>query len=228
MIGRNDEPRTSCPPLFALAARHATSGSNAATASVLEGWRDGESSGCLPDARGVRAGESADMRTHCLTRRQVLVSAGGASLVLLAPGWLSAGRPEVALADDAVIAPVRLATYAAVVTALVQDPGVQLEADTAAVTVDDFATHYAAADESFRAWAEAALDEINRAPGGDGFAQLQPADAYAALRGWSSAGPDDAEVPDQRRGLAATALALASLTFAEDELRMMGYTLTPA
>jgi hypothetical protein len=159
----------------------------------------------------------------------MLVSAGGASVALLASGWLSAERPAVAFADDAaVVAPVRLATYAAVVTALVQDPGVQLEADTAAVTVNDFATHYAAADVSFRAWADAALDEIAQTPGGDGFAQLGPADAYAALRGWSSVGPDDADVPDPRRALAATALALASLTFAEDELRMVGYTLTRA
>jgi hypothetical protein len=153
----------------------------------------------------------------------------GPRWALLASGWLSAARPAVASADDTgVITPARLATYAAVVTALVQDPGVQLEADTAAVTVNDFATHYAVGDASFRAWTEAALDAIDQAPGGDGFAQLEPAGAYAALRGWSSAGPDDADVPDPRRALAATALALASLTFAEDELRMVGYTLTPA
>ncbi len=142
-----------------------------------------------------------------LTRRQLLVAAGGVSLAVLV-------HAPPARAAEAVEAE-RLGTLAAVLGALACGPLSGLTDAGAAAYVEDFAAFRAAGDQHFRRYADRALDDI----GATGFALFEPEAAYAELQRWA-ARPDLAE-------RAAAALDLATLTFATDvDGHQAGYALT--
>ena len=82
--------------------------------------------------------------------------------------------------------------------------------------VESYATYRADADPFFGTYADAALDEI----AATGIAQLDPPAALAEIRTWADDG--------QNAPRAASVLALTHLPFEEDELRQVGYTLSPA
>src|SRR3954470_22562825 len=102
-----------------------------------------------------------------LTRRQLLVRSGGASVALVCLGALPTG----AVADPAALTPARTATYAALLDAIDADPAYALGRHEIATA--QFADRYLA-DESLRTFADAVLDAI-----GPDFAKL-PADAAHA------------------------------------------------
>jgi hypothetical protein len=95
-----------------------------------------------------------------LTRRQLLIRTGGASVALACLGALPTAG---AVADPAALTAARGATYAALLDALDASPGYEL-ADRA-TRVDRFATIYAGADDRFRAYADEVLDDFEA----DGF-----------------------------------------------------------
>jgi hypothetical protein len=125
-----------------------------------------------------------------LTRRQLLIRTGGASVALACFGVLPGG----AVAESAALSPARAATYAALLDAIDADPAYGLGRRDLLVT--GFADRYAA-DETLRPFADAVLDAI-----GPDFATLPPAAALAELAGW-----DGLHKPD--------ALTLAALAFEE-------------
>ena len=141
-----------------------------------------------------------------LTRRQLLVGAGGMSLAIL----LRATRADAEDPADAA----RLATLATVLSAVACGPAAGMTDGVVAAYVDRYAAYHAEADPHFCAYADAALDDI----GGTGIALLDPPAALAEIRSWAE---------DSRyTGRAASALDLAHLTFEEDEARQVGYALT--
>src|SRR3954463_6982949 len=87
-----------------------------------------------------------------LTRRQLLVRSGGASVALVLLGALPTG----AVADPASLTPARAAAYAALLDAINADPAYEL-ADRAA-RVTRFAAIYSDADDAFRSYADDVLD----------------------------------------------------------------------
>ena len=89
-----------------------------------------------------------------LTRRQLLVRTGGASVALVCLGALPSG----AVADPAALTSTRTATYAALLDAINATPAYVLP-DRAA-RVDRFAEIYADADAAFRVYADDVLDEF--------------------------------------------------------------------
>jgi hypothetical protein len=89
-----------------------------------------------------------------LTRRQLLIRTGGASVALVCFGAL----PVSATADPAALAPGHAATYAAILDAINSDPGYDL-ADRS-FRAGRFGDIYAEGDDYFRAYADAVLDEL--------------------------------------------------------------------
>jgi hypothetical protein len=127
-----------------------------------------------------------------ITRRQLLIRTGGATVALACLGTLPVG----AAAEPAALSPARAATYGALLDAINADPAYSLAGRDQLVS--GFAERYAA-DESLRRYADAVLDAI------DGrFSSLTPQAAHDRLAGW-----DGALKPD--------ALALASLAFEAPE-----------
>jgi hypothetical protein len=125
-----------------------------------------------------------------LTRRQLLIRTGGASVALACLGALPTG----AIADPAALSPARAATYAALLDAIDADPAYVLaQRDQLAA---GFAARYAG-DEALRACADTVLDGI-----GPEFARLTPAAAHAELAGW------DGRLKPAALDLAATAFDL--------------------
>jgi hypothetical protein len=138
-----------------------------------------------------------------LTRRQLLVYAGGISLAVLLHAPPRADAAETA----------RLATLAALLSAVACGPAAGLTDGVASAYVDRYSTYYAEADPYFRTYADTALDEIAATD----IALLDPPAALAAIRAWG-----DGEHPAR----AAAALDLTNLVFEEDEARQVGYALT--
>jgi hypothetical protein len=103
-----------------------------------------------------------------LTRRQLLIRTGGASVALVCLGTLPSG----AVAGAAALSPARAATYAAVLDAINADPAYVLAQREA--LVGGFAARYAG-DELVRDYADPVLDRL--AP----LASLSPAAAHDAL-----------------------------------------------
>lgn len=132
-----------------------------------------------------------------LTRRQLLIRTGGASVALAVFGAVPVG----AAADPAALSSARSATFAALLDALNADPTYSLAARDQLVA--GFATRYAG-DEPLRGYADAVLDAIDGAPAGRAFSALTAEAAYAELASW-----DGRLRPD--------ALSLASLAFAQPE-----------
>jgi hypothetical protein len=93
-----------------------------------------------------------------LTRRQLLIRTGGASVAIVCFGAL----PVSATADPAALSSARAATFAAILDAIDADPGYEL-ADRAE-RVGRFADIYTAADDGFRAYADAVLDARHLTP----------------------------------------------------------------
>jgi hypothetical protein len=137
-----------------------------------------------------------------LTRRQLLVAAGGLTLAALlhAP-------PVMADGADAE----RLATLAALLAAVACGPGGDMTDDVASAYVERYSVYRIEADPHFRAYADAALDEIDAT----GFGLLDPPAALAEIRCWAEEGRHAAR--------AAAALDLTKLCFEEDEARQVGY-----
>lgn len=127
-----------------------------------------------------------------LTRRQLLIRTGGATVALTCFGALPGG----AVADPAALNAARAGTYGAILAAIDADPAYSIAARDALVA--GFAERYAA-DEALRSYADAVLDAI-----GPRFANLTPAAAREHLAGW-----DGRLKPD--------ALTLASLAFEAPE-----------
>ncbi len=132
-----------------------------------------------------------------LTRRQLLIRTGGATVALTCFGTLAGG----AAADPAALSPARAATYTALLDALNADPAYALAAR--AELTAGFAERYAA-DETLRRYADAVLDAIESAPRHATFSSLPPAAAHDELLSW-----DGRLKPD--------ALILASLAFEPPE-----------
>jgi hypothetical protein len=103
-----------------------------------------------------------------LTRRQLLIRTGGASVALACFGVLPGG----AVADSAALTPARAATYAALLDAIDADPGYAFGQREHLVA--GFADAYVT-DESVRRYADPVLDAL--AP----LASLPPQEAHAAL-----------------------------------------------
>ena len=123
-----------------------------------------------------------------LTRRQLLIRTGGASVALVCLGALPSG----AVADPAALTSERAATYAALLDAIDADPAYALGRHD--LVEERFAALYRA-DESLSAFADPVLDAL-----GSNFATLPSAAAHAELAGWNG----------QRK---ADALALVELLF---------------
>jgi hypothetical protein len=129
-----------------------------------------------------------------LTRRQLLVRTGGATVALTCFGALPGG----AAADPAALSSARAATYGAILDALNADPAYSIAARDELVA--GFAERYGG-DPSLRRYADAVLDAIER----DGpFSSLTPHAAHERLAGW-----DGKLKPD--------ALTLAGLAFEAPE-----------
>jgi hypothetical protein len=103
--------------------------------------------------------------TMSMTRRQLLVRTGGAGVALAGFGLLS----HVAIADPAALTPGRRATYAALLAAVNAEPAYEIAGREDVVA--HFAVLYAAADDPYRAYADATLDAL--APDGLGNADPQ-------------------------------------------------------
>src|SRR3954447_4770003 len=145
-----------------------------------------------------------------VTRRQLLVAAGGLTVVaLLRPSRVCADE-DVAGATEAA----RLATLAALVAAVAAGPAGGMDDAVAAAYVDRYRAYCADADPAFAAYANATLDEV----GASGIGRLEPQAALAELVAWGKEG--------RGAGLAAAALDLTNLTFGEDEARQAGYALS--
>jgi hypothetical protein len=104
-----------------------------------------------------------------LTRRQLLIRTGGASVALACFGALPVSG---AIADPAALSPARAATYAALLDAVNADPAYAFSQRDRLVA--GFAGRYAG-DETLRASADPILDAL--AP----LASLPPGAAHAAL-----------------------------------------------
>jgi hypothetical protein len=143
--------------------------------------------------------------TTDLTRRQLLVAAGGMSLAMLlhAP-------PARANAVD----PARLATLTALLGAVACGPADGLTDDMASAYVGRFAAYHPEADPYFRAYADAALDEI----GATDIGLLDSPAALEQLKAWAGDGRHAAR--------AAAAVTLTTLAFEEVEAHQAGYALT--
>src|SRR5215208_3902635 len=143
--------------------------------------------------------------TMDLTRRQLLVAAGGMSLAMLlhAP-------PARADAVD----PARLVILTALLGAVACGPAGGMTDGLASAYVDRYSAYYTEADPHFRAYADAALDEI----GATGIGLLDSPAALAEIHAWGEDGGHGAR--------AAAALDLTNLSFEEDEARQAGYALT--
>jgi hypothetical protein len=118
-----------------------------------------------------------------LTRRQLLIRTGGASVALACFGAL----PVSATADPAALSSARAATFAAILDAINADPGYEL-ADRA-YRAGRFADIYAASGDDFRAYANAVLDGVAEGRdrlGGDALdlaslPYLEPSDSHPIL-----------------------------------------------
>jgi hypothetical protein len=106
-----------------------------------------------------------------ITRRQLLVRTGGATVALACLGTLPAG-----VAADAGLSSRRAATYRALLDAIDADPAYALAGRDQLVA--SFSSRYAA-DEGLRRYADAVLDAID-----DGFSELAPRAAHDRLAGW--------------------------------------------
>jgi len=106
-----------------------------------------------------------------LTRRQLLIRTGGASVALACFGALGVG----AAAGPAALNSARSATYAAILDAIDADPGYEL-ADRV-YRAGRFAEIYADGDDYFRAYADSVLDTLARR----GVGRDAPADARGRL-----------------------------------------------
>jgi hypothetical protein len=145
-----------------------------------------------------------------VTRRQLLVAAGGLTVVaLLRPSRVGAADDVAGAAEAA-----RFATLAALLAAVATGPADGMDDAIAAAYVDCYRTYCADADPVFVAYANATLDEV----GATGIGGLEPQAALAELVAWGTEG--------RRAGLAAAALDLTNLTFGEDEARQAGYALS--
>jgi hypothetical protein len=147
--------------------------------------------------RSVFSGRTLHGVPASLTRRQLLIRTGGASVALACFGALPVG----ATASPAALSPVRAATYAALLDAIDADPAYALLGRDQLVS--GFANTYAT-DESLRRYADAVLDAIDHAPRGSAFSALTPQEAHDELASW-----DGRLAPD--------ALTLAGLAFAQPE-----------
>lgn len=128
-----------------------------------------------------------------LTRRQLLIRTGGASVALACFGAL----PVAAATDPAALSPARAVTYAALLDALNADPSYSLAGRDRLAA--GFADRYAG-DESLRRYADVVLDAMERTPRGAPFSSLSARAAHDELAGW-----DGRLKPD--------ALTLAGLAF---------------
>ena len=108
-----------------------------------------------------------------LTRRQLLIRTGGATVALTCFGALPGG----AAAEPAALSSARAATYARD-PRRASTPTRRTRSPPATSSSRGFAERYAG-DESLRAYADAVLDAIERAP----FATLSPARGPRAARG---------------------------------------------
>jgi hypothetical protein len=132
-----------------------------------------------------------------LTRRQLLIRTGTASVALACLGALPVG----ATANPAALSAARAATYTALLDALNADPAYSIAGRDQLVA--GFANHYAG-DESLRRYADAVLDAIEQMPRASAFSTLPAAAAHDELTNW-----DGSLKPD--------ALSLASLAFAQPD-----------
>jgi hypothetical protein len=142
-----------------------------------------------------------------VTRRQLLVAAGGLTVAALL-------RASPVRADDAVAGAAeaaRLATLAALLAAVATGPAGGMDDAIAAAYIDRFRAYRAEADPIFLAYADATLDDV----AATGIGGLEPQAAYSELVAWS--------VDGRRAALAGAALDLTQLTFGEDEARQAGY-----
>ena len=105
-----------------------------------------------------------------LTRRQLLVRTGGASVALVCFGALPGG----AVADPAALSSARAATYAALLDAINADPA--LRAGRTASSSSPASPTATPATTSLRAYADAVLDAIERR-----LARVSPDAAHDAL-----------------------------------------------
>jgi hypothetical protein len=156
-----------------------------------------------PVGRGETGGVSGS-----LTRRQLLVRSGGATAALACLGAL----PRAAAAGPPALSAGRADTFAAVLGAIDADAAYEL-ADRAE-RAERFAGIYATADAPFRAYADAVIDAIERAPDGAPFSALAPEQAHAALLAHPDAGGE--------------AIMLASLPYTQDDSdsHQIGFTVT--
>jgi hypothetical protein len=143
--------------------------------------------------------------TTDLTRRQLLIAAGGIGLA----AFLQASPARSDTPDAA-----RLATLAALLGAVACGPAAGMTDAVASAYVERFAASYAGADPHFRAYADGALDEI----GATGIRLLDAPAGYAELQSWANDGRHAAR--------AAAALDLTNLAFEDDDSRQAGYALT--
>jgi hypothetical protein len=145
-----------------------------------------------------------------VTRRQLLVAAGGLTVaVLLRPSRAHADDDVAGAADAA-----RLTTLAALLAAVATGPAGGMDEALSAAYVDCYRAYRADADPVFVAYADATLDEV----AATGIGGLEPQAALAELVAWSQDG--------RRAELAASALDLTHLSFGEDEARQAGYSLS--
>jgi hypothetical protein len=145
-----------------------------------------------------------------VTRRQLLVAAGGLTVAALIRTSPARADHDAAGAAEAA----RLATLAALLAAVATGPAGGMDDAIAAAYVTGYRAYRADADPLFLAYADATLDEI----GATGIGALEPQAAYAELVAWS--------VDGRRAALAAAAVDLTQLAFGEDEARQAGYSLS--
>jgi len=147
----------------------------------------------------------ARMFDTSLTRRQLLIGAGGLGLAALL-------HAPVARADAVDAA--RLATLTTLLAAVACGPARGMTDQLAGAYVERFSAYYGEADPHFRAYADAALDDIDAT----GIRLLDGPAAFAEVEAWAAKGGAPAR--------AAAALDLTNLAFEEDEARQAGYALT--
>jgi hypothetical protein len=145
-----------------------------------------------------------------VTRRQLLVAAGGLSVAALLYSSPARAEHDPARAAEAA----RLATLAALLAAVATGPARGMDGPIAAAYVDRYRAYRTEADPVYLAYLDAALDEI----GATGFGRLEPQAAYTELVAWS--------VDGRRARLAAAGLNLTQLAFDEDEARQVGFSLS--
>ena len=142
------------------------------------------------------------MTTHRYTRRRALQGAG---VLVLGVGIYAV---PAAGADAQSLDPTRAAALAALLAALAQGPAQGLDTEAYAL---EFDAYYADAPAPVRRYADETLDALIVETD---LALAAPADAYRLLTAWATE-------PGRQR-MVADGLALASLTFAEDELKTAG------